>query len=137
MRAACPQTSPPETVAPLALTELGLSPDELANLRRSGYVRCTPRGRHCHVYELVYRHDSVQRRRYLGTDRKRAEAVRAALVAWQQTHTAQVDLKRATRDAKQIVRALKNRLAGPLAVAGYHFHGRNIRKSRALKSLNR
>jgi hypothetical protein len=125
---------PPTEIIPTALLDLGLRGEELHALRSGGWVRSTLRGRCSQVYELVYRLNGRQRRRYLGTDAARANTIRAALNDWQRSRTSRLVLQRAVRDAGDQLRATKNRLTEPLLGAGYHFHGRTIRKFRTAMS---
>jgi len=125
---------PAAEVTPTALLDLGLSDEELHALRSCGWVRSTLRGRHSQICELVFRTRGRQCRRYLGTDEAHANTIRAALRDWQSAQNSRLELQRAVRDAGDQMRATKNRLTEPLLAAGYHFHGRTIRKSRAATS---
>ena len=133
MRGTLPGQSAAE-VNPAALLALGLSDEELHALRSCGWVRRTARGRQSQIFELVYRFNDRQRRRYLGTDAALANTIRAALNDWQRDRNGRLELQRAVRQAGDQLRASKNRLTEPLAAAGYHFHGRTIRKFRTTTS---
>jgi hypothetical protein len=135
MRGALPH-QPAAEIGPTALIDLGLSDEELQALRSGGWVRRTVRGRQSQIFDLVYRTRGRQRRRYLGTDEALANTIRAALSEWQRARTSRLERQRAVREAGQQIRATKYRLSEPLLAAGYHFHGRQIRKFRTAMSGN-
>jgi hypothetical protein len=115
---------------PELLRELGLTIEEVAALQRQGSVVPRQRGRSSTVFELRFRIDGRQRRRYLGSSASRARAVEGALHAWRQGRDELRQLQAAEQAAGRHLRASRQRLQPLLAAAGYAFHGRVLRRTR-------
>jgi hypothetical protein len=117
-------------IVPGPLRTLNLTSDELDALRRQGVVSQELRGRNSSIYKLRFRFRRRQKGLYLGSDREWADVIRGALEEWQQGRRRKLELDRKTRAAGQLLRTTKQRLASPLQDAGFHFHGRAIRRQR-------
>jgi hypothetical protein len=120
----------PELASQRLLAKLGLTLDELAALRRQGAVSREPRGRNCVVFKFRFRLAGRQRVMYLGTDAEQAEAVERELAEWQHSRHQSLEFARAHRTVARALRASKSRLEPLLEQAGYHFHGRAVRRRR-------
>jgi hypothetical protein len=120
----------PEPTSQRLLANLGLTLDELAALRRQGFVIREPRRRGNAVFKLRFRLAGRQRVIYLGTDPEQAEAVERELAEWQHSRRQSLEFARAHRTVAHALRASKSRLEPLLEQAGYHFHGRAVRRRR-------
>lgn len=112
------------------LFQLGLSEEEFAALRRQGFVS---RERRCGrtYYRLRFRMPSgKQCTRYLGSDSVTAEQTEDELAQLQAARRVDLELGKLASQAGQKLRASRQRLAGQLKKAGYHFHGLAVRKQR-------
>jgi hypothetical protein len=112
------------------LDELGLSASDQAALARQGFISREIRGSRSAIYKLRFRVDGRQRVRYLGTDASGIRRVQEALHELQEDRRLERALSRRHRDVAQLLRENKRRLAAPVAVAGFRFHGRAIRRPR-------
>jgi hypothetical protein len=116
--------------APL-LSELGLSAEEIAALRRQGFVsREQRRGRT--LFKLRYRMppDGKQCVRYLGSDPSVAQAVRLELAQMQRVRKLDLELGKLRRRIPAGLRRRWKSAAPRLKPLGYHFHGFMIRQVR-------
>jgi hypothetical protein len=113
------------------LAELGLSAAAQAALARQGFVSRELRGRNTAVFKLRYRVAGRQHVRYIGTETRQAERVQQAVNELQTERRIDLAMGRLSREAARLLRDGKRRLEGPLAAAGYRFHGRAIRRRRA------
>jgi hypothetical protein len=109
----------------------GLTDADQAALARQGFVIREPRGRNTIIYKLRYRLDGQQRVRYIGTETHEAERVQQSVNELQTERRLELAIGRLNREAAQLLRDGKQRLEGPLAAAGFRFHGRAIRRRRA------
>jgi hypothetical protein len=112
------------------LASLGLSDADLAAVARQGSVNDERRSEHSVVYKLRYRREGRQRVLYLGSNAEAAERARQAISELQAERRIELAVGRLHREAAQLLREGKQRLAGPLAAAGFRFHGRAIRRLR-------
>jgi hypothetical protein len=114
-----------------ALVALGLGDDDLAVLRRNGYVQQDRRRADGGGYgRLRFRKEGRLRTVYLGREPGRLARVRRELRTLQATRTARREQRRAVRRRREVVRRAKARLAPVLEQFGFHFHGDLIRKLR-------
>jgi hypothetical protein len=60
-----------------------------------------------------------------------------ALSVWQSQQRIKQSLQRATGDSRRLLQNIKPRLTEALSAAGLIFHGRQIRRPRASKTLSR
>jgi hypothetical protein len=88
------------------------------------------RGNGTVIYKLRFRLEGLQRVRYLGTDRARAENVLQALAALQRVRDLSQRIRAACRESAKALRRGKRRLSPILEQAGYKFHGLAIRRTR-------
>jgi hypothetical protein len=128
------QFQPYARLVPPALSELGLSADELGALRRCGFITSQRRGRQRLVYKLRSRIAGKQFTRSLGTDGRRAEAVRAAVTTWQASRLIERRITRRGREFAALLRSFKSHLAKSVASAGLAFRGRHISKPRSSRT---
>jgi hypothetical protein len=103
---------------------------EIDALRRQGVVVAKPRGRNRYAYYMRFRVDGRERSRYLGVDASRAAAIGAALSDFQRSRRAQLELKRASSEAWQLLALTKQRLARAMQGSEFYFHGQRIRRRR-------
>jgi hypothetical protein len=116
--------------------ELGLAPEEIAEVARQGFISHEVRNKST-VYKLRYRRRGRQRVRYLGTDSVRVQAVQRALVNLQRRRKSELELRTLSRQAAELLRDSKRRLEPLLKTAGLRFHGRAIRRPRASSKIAR
>jgi hypothetical protein len=110
--------------------KLDLTAEEFAELRRQGFV-CRERRRGRIIFKLRFRtSEGRQCVRYLGTDPAAAAEVQKDLNDMQIARRMNHELTRLVHEAGQKLRSSKETLAPALAEAGYHFHGRSIRRTR-------
>jgi hypothetical protein len=117
------------------LGELGLSAAEQAALARQGFVTRERRGQRSTIYKLRFRFAGRQRVRYLGTDPTAVDQVREALTVLQAKRQLELESKRLHREATELLRGSKLLLGGPLAAAGYRFHGLAVRQPRVRETM--
>jgi hypothetical protein len=122
--AALPANSP-------LLARLRLTRDELAALRRQGFVARERRGERSAVFKLRFRLAGRQRVIYLGTDFEQARAVKRELAELQRGRRQSLELARLHRMVGKTVRASKTQLAPLFERDGYHFHGHAVRRRRS------
>lgn len=113
------------------LAELSLSAEQLAALRRQGFVARERRGRQVR-FKLRFRCGGVQCVRYIGSDPNRTQRLRDELARWQRGQRSRVELSRLIRDAHRMLHSAKRLLEPPLGSLGAHFHGFAIRRKRKL-----
>jgi hypothetical protein len=113
------------------LASLGLCAADVAAVARQGFINRELRSEHSVVYKLRYRRDGRQRVRYLGANAEAAERARQAIAELQAERRIELAIGRLHREAAQLLREGKQRLAGPLAAAGFGFHGLTIRRPRS------
>jgi hypothetical protein len=116
--------------APL-LSGFGLSVEEIAALRRQGFVsREQRRGRT--IFKLRFRMppDGRQCVRYLGSDPDVAKAVRLELTQMQRVQNVDLELGKLRRRVPAGLRRRRKSAAPQLKPLGYHFHGFMIRQVR-------
>jgi len=117
------------------IDQLGLSPAERAAARKQGFVSAEVRSPQCTVYKLRFRHDGRQRVRYLGVDAAVAERLRQELVELQRPVVLRRQLRALTASIPSAIRRANQLLLPLVEQAGYHFHGRQIRKCRATRDV--
>ena len=103
--------------------------DDLAALRRQGFVAAERRGNRIH-FKLRFRRGRQQVVRYIGSDLDKAEAVQRELNHLQEDRKKELELARLTEKAKKMLRESKQVLAPLLAEEGFAFHGHQIRRRR-------
>jgi hypothetical protein len=113
-----------------AWSDLGLGDDELAALRRQGFVSQEVRRANKTVYKLRFRMGGRQRVKCLGADPLRAAAIAQALAELQQKRRTTLKLRRLQRDAARAIRRTKIQLEPHLIERGFRFHGLAIRRTR-------
>jgi hypothetical protein len=113
-----------------ALDSLQFAPNELAALRRQGFVTAEPRTANTTVFKLRFRIEWRQRVRYLGTDAKFAAAVENELNVHRRSQRQARELRALAIQAKAMLRNGKRRLVADLDKVGYRFHGHALRRSR-------
>jgi hypothetical protein len=113
------------------LLALDLSPDAMAAIARQGFISAERRGRRSRVYKLRFRLSGRQVVRYLGTDAGHAQAIQAALDAWQAKRRMELYLRSRLIQSRAITRSCKLRLEKYVAQGGLRFHGFAIRKPRS------
>ncbi len=113
------------------LARLALTPAELAAIRRQGFVGCERR-RGRVIFKLRFRMppEGKQCVRYLGRDPAMAEALRQELAQIQMIRRLDRELRKLNRQIGRKLRSGKERVAGQLEQAGFHFHGSAIRRKR-------
>jgi hypothetical protein len=120
----------------VVLPELGLTADEIAALRRQGFVSRERRG-HGHVrYKLRFRHGGKQHVRYLGQDPQVADRVRQELASLQAATRLDRHLGRLLHEVTPLLRSVKTRLEPVLQDAGYRFHGLSIRRKQSMPAAS-
>ena len=113
-----------------ALQTLGFQAEEIAALRQKGTITQERRGRDTVIFKLRYRIAARQHVKYLGTNRRFVEQIRAELNDLQAAHRRSRRLQRLDAQARTLLRDTKLRLEVPLEQAGLKFHGRAIRRPR-------
>ena len=114
-----------------ALRALGLGDDDLAIVRRNGYLQQDRRaGQGVGYWRLRFRQAGRLRTVYLGRDARRVSLVQRELSTLQAKRTARREQARAVRRGRDVLRGAKARLTPILGQYGYHFHGDVIRKLR-------
>ena len=111
------------------LIGLGLSVEEIAALRRQGFVsREQRRGRT--LFKLRFRMPSErgQHVRYLGGDPAVAEAVRRELGQIQRVRKMDLKLGKLRRKIAESLRCRWSSAAPQFKLLGYRFHGRTLRR---------
>jgi hypothetical protein len=114
-----------------ALRALGLGDDDLAIVRRNGYLQQDRRA--CQgggYWRLRFRKGGRLRTVYLGREPRRVDPVKRELSLLQARRTARREQVREVRQGREVLRGAKARLAPILEQYGYHFHGDVIRKLR-------
>jgi hypothetical protein len=113
------------------LGDLELSSAEINALRRQGFVS-PERRRGRLIYKLRFRAPGGKRQqvRYLTNNPAVAEAVRQELAELQRVRKLDRQLGSLAREIGRKLGQVKEKLQLPLAPAGYHFHGRAIRRRR-------
>lgn len=114
-----------------AFGQLGLTTEEIASLKRQGFVSVEIRGG-CTIYKLRFRVDRRQRVRYLGTDPMMADAVRQELDQLRQQTQLDRRLRNQNQEIDRFLRESKRRLEPLAAQAGLKFHGRMLRRPRTV-----
>jgi hypothetical protein len=120
------QSSPKALEAPW--TALNLTAEEWLAVQCQGYVSSKPRGQRGCVYYLRFRVHGRQKARYLGSDPERAKAVQAAIEAQRRPRRALARLRRRLREVRTYLASMKPQLEPYALAAGFHFHGRAIRR---------
>jgi hypothetical protein len=111
-----------------ALSDLLLAEQDFRALRRRGTV-CSEQRRGTTYFKLRFRtEDGRQRVRYLGNDPGVAETIRRELQDLQLNRQHLVNLKRRDREARRLLRQIKQSLACAIEGVGFHYHGFAIRK---------
>ena len=113
-----------------ALQTIGFQAEEIAALKRKGTITQERRGRDTIIFKLRYRMEGRQRVKYLGSDRRVVEQIRAELHDLQAAHRRHRRLRRLETQARTLLQDTKLRLEAPLKQAGLKFHGRAIRRPR-------
>jgi hypothetical protein len=115
-----------------ALAAIGLTDDELAALRRQGFVSHeTRRSRACFKLRFRTQPDGRQSVRYIGTDPVVAHEVEQELAQLQRPRLIDRDLGKIAQQTGQAIKAAKANLMPHLEPAGYRFHGLAVRRKRA------
>lgn len=110
------------------LSELKLSPDELAALKANGTI-VQERRRNSVIYRLRFRTpDGRQQSRYLGTDQNRVQQADKELRELQHRRQTMRELKRLSDLTRRRIREHKHHLSGELHSQGYHWHGLQPRR---------
>jgi hypothetical protein len=104
-----------------------LTSDDLAALRRQGFVTAERRGNRTY-FKLRFRRGRQQMVRYIGSDPDKAEAVQRELDHLQEERKTELELSRLTEKVKKMLRESKQVLAPLLAEEGFGFHGHQIRR---------
>lgn len=112
------------------LAQLRLTSDDLAALRRQGFVTAEPRGDRTY-FKLRFRRDRQQVVRYVGCDPDHAAAVQQELNILREERRKELELSRLTDAANTVLRQSKRALAPVLAEEGFAFHGYEIRRRRS------
>jgi hypothetical protein len=112
------------------LRALGLKPEEIAALTCNGSISRESRARRTIIFKLRYRVAGRQCVKYLGTDERLVEHIRSELKDLQASHRRGRRLHRLDEEARELLRACKQRLELHLEQAGLKFHGRAIRRLR-------
>ena len=112
------------------LARLGLTAEEIAAVKRQGFVSAEMRGRKCMVFKLRFRIDGRQRVQYLGTDPLVADTVREELRRLQNGKRMDKNLQSLINEANRLLRETKSQLLPFAEAAGYRFHGRALRRTR-------
>ena len=112
------------------LERIGLNDEEIAALRQKGTITQERRGRDTVIFKLRYRIAARQHVKYLGTNRRFVEQIRAELNDLQAAHRRHRRLRRLETQARTLLQDTKLRLEAPLKQAGLKFHGRAIRRPR-------
>ncbi len=112
------------------LAKLGLNASDLAAVARQGFVSRERRSEDSVVYKLRFRLEGRQRVCYAGATDEAAQRARQAVAELQAERRIELDIGRFHRETAQLLRDSKRQLAGPLAAAGFRFHGRAIRRPR-------
>jgi hypothetical protein len=120
-------TSPPALAALSALT---LSAEELAAVQRGGSVSRKPRGRHGFVFLLRFQLNGKQKAAYVGTDPALAKKIQAAIEDLQRPRKLLQRLRKRIQEVRQYLASIKPLMEPHVLAAGYHFHGRTIRRLR-------
>jgi hypothetical protein len=123
-----PSEAPGGADAESRLARLRLNAEELAALRKQGFVSADHRGRARVCYKLRFRHAGRQHVRCLGSDPAVAARVRLELAELQASARLGRELGRRTQEARRALRGVKSSLEPLLAAAGYGFHGLAIRR---------
>jgi hypothetical protein len=114
------------------LARLELNAEEIAALKKQGYIDSRRRGGR--VYSrLRFRREETLHAIYIGCDAQRVVDIKAELEQLQSSHHQRHELKRAVRQGKTTLQAVKRRLRPTMCLLGVHFHGNTLRKSRARK----
>src|SRR5690606_29089829 len=111
-----------------ALQVLGFHTEEIAALRQNGTLTSERRGRNTVIFKLRFRLAARQHVKYLGTDQRLVEQIRAELSDLQAAERRSRRLRRLDGQARALLRAVKLQLAAPLDQAGLKFRGRTIRR---------
>lgn len=111
------------------LAALGFGNDEIAALKRQGFVSHESRGGHV-IYKLRFRLHGRQRVRYFGADAERAEQVERLLERLQRGRRIKKQLRDIRHYASKELRETKLRLKPFVENAGLIFHGLAIRRPR-------
>ena len=112
--------------------QVGLTPEEIAQVKLQGFVSREQRGTNTTVFKLRYRLDGRQRTKYLGTDVDRAIIIEQQLKKLQSARELNKKLRALNRKAAQLLRKIKPRLEPLVAQMGLRFHGRVLRRSRTI-----
>ena len=110
------------------LSDLALTLEDYRDLRRQGGVHSEQR-RGTIYYKLRFRtSDGRQRVRYLGTDPAVAESIRHELQQLQALRRRRLDLAKRDKEARELLRQVKENLTEVLVTQGFSWHGFVIRK---------
>src|SRR6185295_4287514 len=86
------------------LEELGLTRDEVAALKRQGFVSAEPRRKNIQIFKLRFRMSGRQQVRYLGCDPAVAAAVERELRGLQRAKHVDKKLRSRNRQASEFLR---------------------------------
>ena len=129
--------TPPRTGKTGSLSDLALTAEDYLALRRQGCV-CSEDRRGTIYYKLRFRAaDGRQRVRYLGSDPAVAESIRHELQHLQATRRSRAELSRRHREARKLLRQVKQNLAEAIASQGFFWHGLAIRKRNCQRQSER
>lgn len=113
------------------LRRLGLGDEELATLRRKGYLEQDDRGQgHAGYWRIRFRVGDRARTVYVGRDVDLVERVRTELQDLQKGRRRSRQLATLASDVRKNLRAAKRQLEPVLKEMGHHYHGNAIRKTR-------
>jgi hypothetical protein len=114
-----------------ALRALGLRDEDIAAVRRSGYLQHDRRLADTVGYcRLRFRVSGRLRTVYVGKEPNRVALVKRELAALQSERLRRRELAQALRNGREVLRGIKPRMATLLEENGYHLHGCVIRKLR-------
>ena len=113
------------------LGQLQLTPEDLAALKRQGWIQKEWRGNTC-IHKLRFRRNGKQVVRYLG-DAETARQVADELAVLQAVSRTSRQLARLTKLARKTLRESKKSFMPHLDRVGYRYHGLDIRRRRIPK----
>ena len=110
---------------------LNLDDEEFAAVRRQGFVSRETRKGRTTVFKLRFRVNGQQRVKFVTTNPVMAAALERELRQLQRSKDKDLTLRSLNREASQLLRQCKTRLAPLVEQAGLRFHGRALRCPRS------
>ena len=111
--------------------DLSLSAEETAAVRRQGFVSREIRKGRITVFKLRFRVNGQQRVKFVSTDPVVAAALEGELGLLRRSKDKDLALRSLNREASQLLRQCKSRLAPLVGQAGLRFHGLALRCPRS------